>query len=308
MIKIFCLLVAFFVSLASIAQSLECVYKNAKDSLSNYYIAYQGSRQPQGLLLLFPSFMETPQQAALETDIQHEACERGIVTVFASLQYGTNSFYVDSLSQYAIDSLIVDLQQKYDLKGKPLYLGGFSLGGAGAVKYAERAYLSTSLIRPNAIFAIDPPLDFERFYCSSENEVRQSKSEAAASEAKYFSQRLQYEFQYSPHINNKSYHIISPYSYSDSMNTNAKTLLRCPVQLVCEPDLIWQMENRNRSLYDLNVMDCSVLINYLLIEGNKNAVLTLTSNKGYRKSSGKRNPHSCSILSSKEMLNWLLKF
>ena len=66
------------------------------------------------------------------------------------------------------------------------------------------------------------------------------------------------------------------------------------------------MEERNRSMYDLNTLDCSLVINSLRLLGNKNAELVLTSGKGYRKLTGKRNPHSWSIMDSKETLKWLL--
>jgi len=92
------------------------------------------------------------------------------------------------------------------------------------------------------------------------------------------------------------------------LQTNIKTLINCPILLISEPDIIWQIEERNRSMYDINTLDCSSVINLLKQLGNKNAVLTLTTGKGFRKLTGKRNPHSWSIADSNEVLNWLLQF
>ena len=289
-------------------QASEVIYQNPKDTIANYYMIFKPKIQAKGLLILLPSFGETPEIASKETTIQDEANRMGLITVFPSLQYGNGSFYADSLSQGKLDTLILDLQKKYQLKDKPLYVGGFSLGGSGAVKYAERAYSSTNLPKPKAIFALDPPLDFERMYKSCEYEIRISKSKIAAEESAYFIQRLQYEFQGSPVQNLKAYHQISPFSYSDTLQTAIKPLIKCPVMLISEPDMMWQMQERNRSLYELNTIDCSAMINSLRSLGNKNAQLILTSDKGYRKLTGKKNPHSWSIGDAEMIVNWLVKY
>jgi hypothetical protein len=78
--------------------------------------------------------------------------------------------------------------------------------------------------------------------------------------------------------------------------------------LISEPDIMWQMEERNRSIYDLNTLDCSLVINSLRLLGNKNAKLVLTNNKGFRKLTGKKNPHSWSIAEAEETVNWLINF
>lgn len=292
--------------ITSFGQTREIIYSNPKDTLFNYYIAYKPQGQPNGLLLLLTSFGESPQIASNETDLQKTAANHGLVTVFASLQYGTYTFYIDSLSQSNIDCLIIDLQKRFGVKDKPFYLGGFSLGGSGVLKYAERANSTTGLVKPKAIFAIDPPLDFERLYYSLEYAVRNSTVPIAKQEANYFIKRLQYEFQSYPEYDKTPFQTISPYSFSDTNQTNIKTLVNCPIMLITEPDIIWQMEERDRSLYDLNTLDCSLAINALRLLGNKNAKLILTSNKGYRKLTGKKNPHSWSIADSEETIKWLL--
>lgn len=300
------LLISFLSSVCTFGQSREIVYFNPNDSSSNYFIAFKPLVEPKGLLLLLTSFGETPQNASNETDISTIANKEGLVTVFASLQYGTQTFFIDSLSQANLDQLIPNLQKRYKLTNKPFYLGGFSLGGSGVVKYAERAYSRSDLQKPKAIFAVDPPLDLEKMYFSLEYAVRQSKSEISKREADYFIQRLQYEFQSIPQIDNKPFQRVSPYSFSDTTQANIKTLVSCPIMLISEPDIMWQMEERNRSMYDLNTLDCSLVINSLRLLGNKNAELVLTSGKGYRKLTGKRNPHSWSIMDTEKTIKWLL--
>lgn len=301
------LITAFLFSICCYGQTKEIIYSNPNDTTTNYYIAFKPTGQVNGLLLLLPGFGESPQITINETNIHNLASSKGLVTIYASLQHGAVTFYVDSLSQSTLDKLIIDLQKKYAVKDKPFYIGGFSLGGSGVVKYAERAYSSTTLSKPKAIFAIDPPLDFERMYLSLEQTIRQSKSNISVREADYFIKRLQYEFQSTPQIDIKPFHKISPYSYSDTLQTNIKPLINCPIMLITEPDIMWQMEERNRSLCDLNAIDCSSIINSLRLLGNENAVLVVTDDKGYRKLTGKRNPHSWSIADNEQTINWLLK-
>lgn len=300
------LMSAFFLIPHLFAQQSEIVYSNPKDTNTNYYIAYKPSITPTGLLLLLTSFGETPQNAAKETTIQTVAAKNGLVTVFASLQYGTQTFFIDSLSQLNLDGLIPTIQKKYSLTNKPLYLGGFSLGGSGVIKYAERAYGAKTLIKPKAIFAIDAPIDFEKMYYSLEYATKYSTVNIAKMEADYFIKRLQFEFQSTPYIDKTPFHIISPYSFSDTNQTNIQTLKDCPILLISEPDIMWQMEERNRSMYDLNTLDASMLINALRLMDNKNAKLVLTNNKGYRKLTGRKNPHSWSIADAEETISWLI--
>ncbi|MBC7381708.1 MAG: hypothetical protein H7296_01795 [Bacteroidia bacterium] len=299
-------MITVLATLFSYSQTKEIIYADANDSNSNYYIAFKPEKQAEGLLLLLTSFGERPEIAMNETSIQNTASAKGLITVFASLQMGTANFFIDSASQVTLDHLIPMLQQKYHTQNKPFYLGAFSLGGAGVVKYAERAYASPMLIKPKAIFAIDPPLDFERVYYSLKETMRQSKTEVALREADYFLKRIEFEFQGTPYYQLKSFHKLSPYSYSDTLHTNIKPLVNCPVMLLSEPDLIWQMEERGRSINDLNIMDCSSMINSLKLMGNKKALLVISSGKGYRKLTGKRNPHSWSIAESEAVINWLI--
>ncbi len=301
------LFISFWISNASLGQIRDIVYSNPQDTQANYYIAFKPSGQANGLLLLLTSFGETPQVASNETDIQKYAADKRLITVFASLQFGTQTFFIDTMSQFIIAQLIRDLQEKYNMKKKPFYMGGFSLGGSGVVKYAQKACITPGMAKPRAIFAIDPPLDFERLYMSMEQAVRQSNNEISVQEAGYFMKRLQYEFEGTPHSNKASYQNLSPFAYSDTTLEKIKPLINCPIMLISEPDIIWQMEERNRSMYDMNTLDCSSLMNTLKIWGHKNANLVLTSNKGYRKLTGKRNPHSWSIADPEATVNWLIR-
>lgn len=290
------------------AQKTGTTFRNIKDSTANYYITVEPVGTPKGLLVLLPGFGELPESAYVETELPKEATQRGLVTAIITLQQGWQSFYIDEASQQTIGEVIREIQDRYKLAGKKLYLGGFSLGGSGAVRYAERASAHAALPKPNAVFAGDPPLDFVRFYEAALHQRKYGKVAVAVNEASFLIDRMDKEFGGPPTQKFSQYVALAPYCRADTMNSNADLLKNMPIRLISEPDLVWQLTERNRDLYDLNTIDCVGLINYLRTTGNMNAVFVPTTGKGYRKQQKNRNPHSWSIIDPKETLDWLLHF
>jgi len=288
------------------AQKPALTFRDTKDSSTNYYLTVKPIGTPKGLLILLPGYGESPEYVYAETDLPKEAARRGLLTVIATLQQGWQTFHVDDKSQQTLDSLIREVQRRYKLAGKKLYLGGFSLGGSGAVRYAERAAASDKLPHLSAVFAIDPPLDFVRLYQSSLRN-RSNKVAVAASEANFLIDRMNHEFGGSPADKIGSYVGLSPYCYSDTTNKNAAVLKKTPIRLISEPAISWQMKERNRGLYDLNTTDCVGLINYLQTIGNANASFVSTTSKGYRRQQKVRHPHAWSIADPRPTIDWLLK-
>ena len=211
------------------------------------------------MLLLLPGFGETPMAAAEETQLPTVAVKEGLICILASLPQGRQTFYIDSTSQKHLDELIEELYHTYALAGKKFYLGGFSLGGSGAVKYAQRAAQNKQLKQPHAIFAIDPPLDFERFYRSQKKAIAADFNEVAVQEALYFEARIRKEFKATPAEDIKSYYRLSPFSASDPAQDAARLLKSRPVLLISEPALQWQQAKRGRSFEDLNGLKCERL-------------------------------------------------
>ncbi len=295
-------------SICSWAQKPTLTFRDSKDSSVNYYLTIKPIGPPKGLLILLHGFGESPELANAETDLPKEAARRGLLTVIPTLQQGWQSFDIDEASQQSLGGIIKELQSRYKLKGKKLYLGGFSLGGSGVVRYAERASVSPELPKPDAIFAVDPPLDFMRLYRSSLHQRKYGKAEAALSEANFLIDRMNKEFGGSPTDQPMNYINLSPYCYADTTAQNAGLLKNTPIRLICEPDILWQINERNRDLYDQNTLDCVGLINYLRTSGNTNASFVPTSGRGYRKQQKKRNPHSWSIADPKATVDWLLNY
>jgi hypothetical protein len=99
----------------------------------------------------------------------------GILAVIPILKPGSLYFGSDDASQQSLKEMIEAVSDKYHLKGKDFYIGGFSIGGTCVVKYAELAVKENYRIKPNAVFAVDPPLDWARFFNAAKRVVRLSE-------------------------------------------------------------------------------------------------------------------------------------
>lgn len=292
---------------STMAQSFDFVIREKGDSTKNLYYALIPDGEIIGCIILLPGFGVMPDYPFRESKIPDLAVEKGILTVVPSL-LGYQTFYLDSSSQFVLDTIIDEVIQNYDIKDDKFVIGGFSLGGSGAIKYAERSFEDGSLLKkPYAVFAIDPPLDIERFYLSLKRSLTRSKNEIVPKEAKYFINRIENEFGKNPIDDPEFFWKISPYAYSDTSLENIRLLTKIPLRLYSEPDINWQIENRNRDYYGMNVLDCAAMINDLKLLGNSRAELIITSGKGFRKIQNQRNPHSWSIADEEELMEWILQ-
>lgn len=282
---------------------IEKVFLDKTDTTKNCYTIIYPPKLPwTGYLFLIPGFGETAENVLQQTDLPKEFAKNGILTIIPTFQDGVLSFGVDSLSQQSFDRIINNVRSKYNLVNQKFYVGGFSIGGSCAIKYAEN-----STVNPTAVFAIDPPLDFERFYNSAKRDIRLSKDGVPNQENVYMIDRLEKEIGGSPQTKITEYHNFSPYSFSDTTQLAIKKLINMPLRIYTEPDINWWLKERGADFTSMNSTECSAMINELNRIGNQNAELITTQNKGYRKPYNIRHPHSWSIVNNSELIKWLLK-
>jgi hypothetical protein len=282
---------------------MEKVFLDEKDTTKNCYtILYPPKLPCTGYIFLIPGFGETAENVLKQTDLPNKLALNGILTIIPTFQDGVLSFGVDRLSQQTFDRILKDVTSKHQLIDKKFYVGGFSIGGSCAIKYAKNA-----AIKPTAVFAIDPPLDFERFYKSAKRDIRLSKDGEANPENIYMIERLEKETGGNPATHLAEYYKISPYSFSDTTQTEIIKLLNIPLRIYTEPDINWWLKERGADFTSMNATECSAMINELNRLGNQNAALLTTQNKGYRKPDNRRHPHSWSIVDNDELIKWLLK-
>ena len=282
---------------------IEKVFLDKTDTTKNCYTIIYPPKLPwTGYLFLIPGFGETAENVLQQTDLPKKLAQNRILTIIPTFQDGVLSFGVDSLSQQTFDKILKDVTSKHKLIDQKFYIGGFSIGGSCAIKYAENA-----TIKPTAVFTIDPPLDFERFYNSAKRDIRLSKNNDANQENVYMIDRLEKETGGNPKTNLTEYYSLSPYSFSDTTQTAIKKLINLPLRIYTEPDINWWLKERSADFTSMNSTEGSAMINELNRLGNQDAELITTQNKGYRKPDNRRHPHSWSIVENDELIKWLLK-
>jgi hypothetical protein len=174
------------------------------------------------------------------------------------------------------------------------------------VKYAELAVRDNYRIKPKAVFAVDPPLDWERDYNAAKRVVRLSAPDKVNGEVTYIIDRIKKEMGGTPETALETFYNNSPYSYSDTTQRAIKALIKTPIMIISEPDIQWWMSQRGYDYSYINVLDQAAMINELQKLGNTKAILVTTIGKGYREPGHSRHPHSWSIADPVQLTNWLL--
>jgi hypothetical protein len=291
----------------SIGQKVETVYLNTKDSTSNLYIVLYPPKLPyKGFAFLIPGMFQKANDVLVQTELPGYAAQQGILTIIPTFKTGISSFGFDTATQASFLELLEHVTTAYKLKGLNFYVGGFSIGGTCAIKYAELAFANNYPVKPSAVFAIDAPLDFERMYNGMLREIKfPNSSEDLVAESNYVLKRVMKEFGGSPSENLPEYHKKSPYSFNDTTQHSIKPLVSLPIRLYTEPDILWWInEGVDYSL--MNSFDFAAMTNELKRMGNKKVELMITTNKGYRKPDNTRHPHSWSIVDPKDIVQWML--
>jgi hypothetical protein len=304
--KINLLFLALFATITLYGQKIETVYLNEKDSTANMYIAVVPEKEKvNSFMVLLDGFGNSPQDVLYQTDIPTYASQQGILTIIPLLKTGPSYFGSDNASQQSLKEIINFIVNKYQLIGKDFYIGGFSIGGTCAVKYAELSVQKKYPIKPKAVFAIDPPLDWERYYNGAKRVVRLSNAATVNGEVFYMLNRIKNEMRGTPKTALQNFYTHSPYSFSDTSQTAIKNLLKTPIMIISEPDIQWWLKERGYDYYYNNITDHAAMINELQRLGNSKAVLVTTTNKGYRKPNNMRHPHSWSIAEPEQLIKWL---
>lgn len=304
--NLFALLLLIFSIPDSFAQRTAAIYLDAHDSMINRYIAVYPEGKVAGVLILIPGMGETPENAFLQTGIPVQAARQQLLTIIPTFRTGVTSLGFDDATQQSFLQLLDEVMKREHLSGVSLYVGGMSIGGTCAVKFAELAVKHNYAYKPAAVFAIDPPLDFQRFYNMAKRNMRLTKNGSYNTEDVYITGRLEQALGGSPEEVREKYFAISPYSFDDTTQSAIKNLTHMPLMLITEPDVQWWLKERGSDYSKMNAFDCAAMINELRRLGNNRAILVTTKEKGYRQPDHKRHPHSWSIADPGQVINWLL--
>lgn len=281
------------------------LYVGDDDSDRLFYYALTPKGTVRGALVLLPPNGQTVEETiASNSALAGIARDSGLVTVVISINH---NLCLDEATLQAINSLLSSAVSKYRIPSKRIVLGGFSLGGMNAIRYTELAYADSTatIIRPAAVYGIDPPLDLARLYRSFTRSVAKQFSQPAVAEARYFLERMNRELGGNPDAQPENYSRHSMYTATDAQGGNARYLRSIPVRIYCDPDITWQLENRRVDYYDMNALDGAAMINRLRQDGNEQATFINALGQGYRPN-GARHPHSWSLAAPADCVAWVL--
>jgi len=282
------------------------LYKTSEpDSNTLFYLKMVPGGKPAGVLVILPGSGEMVEDVLKQINLHNLAVRNNLLVIFPSINHGT----VKQVAEHRfLDTIFKQVIRQYELPLNKFIIGGFSAGGMLALTYTETAhqYKDSTVIIPLAVFGVDPPLDYAHLWNHCKKDIGRNFSDPAIQEAKSIMQSYRQELGGSPEEFPGNYAKYSIFSYSMNDGGNARYLIHTPVLLFTEPDILWQMKNRHRDFYDLNCADISAMINLLQTEGNRDAELVVTNNKG-RRLNGMRHPHSWSIMDSSCCMAWILK-
>lgn len=295
-------------NLVGSAQRTEIVYRSGADTVQNYYKVLLPAMESKGLLLIIGGFCTTPDEVMQETKLPETAVRAGYTVVLPYLVDDCSTIDSRNLYQSRLEKLIPELLKKYSIPTDKFIIGGQSLGGHRALFYTEQAYKINNdlLIKPNAVFAVDPPLNMKRLWNSFVYGVRINFSEVSVGEGKEMLRRFNIMYGGSPSQNPKKYEQASSFYPEAPGGGNAKYLKTVPVRLYCDPDINWTIENRRGTYETMNATDLAGCISQLKLLGNTNAELVNCLGKGH-KPDGSRHPHYFSMLDPDEFIAWASK-
>jgi len=276
-----------------------------KDSTTLFYEKMIPSGKPIGVLVILGGTFDLIPDIKKQITLHSLAVQKNLLVIFPSINYGTNKLFPE---YKFLDTIFKQIVNQYKIPKDKFVIGGFSGGGMLALRYTERAnkFKDSSYIIPRAVFGVDPPVDYAHLWDHCVNDVERNVSDMAVRESKSIMEEYRKEFGGSPQEHPENYVEYSIYSHSEKDGGNAKYLINTPVLIYTEPDVMWQLNYRQRDFYDMNCLDQSAMINFLRLHGNKNSELITTYNKGKRLD-GKKHPHSWSIMNSQQCLSWIMK-
>lgn len=285
------------------AQNYEKIVLDTTNDVYGYYLAVKPQGKIQGVMVLLPGFGSSAESILPETRLHNVAFVNDILTVVVNTG---RKLYVDDNFTKGINAILSDVIKRYGVEKDKFILGGHSAGGTLSVRYAElcRQYPNRYPIQPQGVFSVDGPIDLIETYHYFEREIKKNFSPAGAGEATFVKDLLDKEL--GPLQDNlPKYAALTPfYAFQDTAG-NERYLQNMAVRVYHDVDVVWMLQNRRRSVRDMNAYASSELINTLLQQGNNRAEY-MPGKTGYR-NDGSRHPHTWSIADEVELVQWVRK-
>ncbi len=292
-----------FLAAQALCQNYEKIILDQNQPRTGYYLAVKPAGPIDGVLVLLPGFGESPENVFPETKLHNTAYSNNILTVI--IPFG-DKIYADGPTISNINRALEDSIKRFGIAKNKFIIGGFSAGGTIALRYTELCNESPSSfpIEPKAVFTIDSPIDLFDLWRYFDREIERNFSPVGMAEARNIKAFLTKDLKGTPESNPEAYESSSPFHADLQRAGNERYLKDIPVRVYHDLDIVWQLKNRRRSLFDNNAECASELIARLMLMGNDRAEFMIAKTPGYR-SNGMRHTHSWSIVDEVELIQWM---
>lgn len=299
------LLILVLCSSTAFSQSHEYVYRNNADSSFNCYLkVFPKTSEIKGLVIRDYSSLPDMNRPA-RYDFSRLCSEAGLMTLYTVSSPSYPELFCSDASMTLLDEMIAEVVAAHDIPKSNIFIGGISASGTRALRYTQYCEQGKSAgqIHINGVFAVDSPLDLERFYRSVQQHMQYFKK-GMLEEAIMMEQVFPTLFDGSPDTSPEEYVRASVFSHTDPSGGNAHILKSTAMILFHEPDLDWWLNERGCSYYDFNSFDIAAFVVTLKKLGNQEVQLVTTTGKGFDHA-GNRNCHSWSIVDEQLLVTWI---
>lgn len=302
------ILLSFGSLFSGFAQKTQFFYLDARDSTKNAALLIL-PENPRVKGLLIRDYTHLPPLESLnESPYQWRdlALNSGLAILYTSSTQVFPELYLKDRGLEVLDSLLGKVLASYSFPENALIIGGISASGTRALRYVQYCAAGKSAfnIRIRAAFAVDAPLDMERFYQSAHWNKNKFKA-GMLWEANLMQEHYAREMGCSPEECPERYRNASVHSYSDSTCSRDQLLLGTSLLLIHEPDMEWWSNERGASYFDINSFDLQGLSTCLINLEHSDFEIISTSGKGFDKE-GNRNCHSWTIVDENYLIEWIL--
>lgn len=293
------------ISLQSLAQDYEYVYRNPKDSTYNSYLKiFPSTEEIRGLVIR--DYTNLPDMRKSSPYQFTQLCsDAGLMVLICNSSKQFPELFIADSSMQVLESMVLEVIAAHGIPAENIFIGGISASGTRALRFAQYCERSHSTLKIRGAFAVDAPLDLARFYTSAERHKKYFK-DGMLWEANYMLPLFDSLFKASPDEQPEAYRDASVFSHSDSIGGNAGYLKNTDLILFHEPDIDWWIAERGASYYDINSFDLAAFTVCIRSLGNENVELVSTSGKGFD-AEGNRKPHSWTIVDEVYLVDWILK-
>lgn len=297
------LLCILMLSCSLYAQQSEYVYRNPSDSTFNCYLKiFPKTEQIKGLVIRdFTNLPDTSKQSPYQ--IFDLIAEAGMMTLITNTSNQFPELFASDEPMKLLDEMVSEVIEAHQIPKENIFIGGISASGARALRYAQYCAAGKSKVRIRGVFAVDSPLDLERFYHSASNH-KHNFTDGMLWEANHMIPLFNDLFGGSPDEKYDDYKAGSVFTQSDPKGGNASLLKSTDLILFHEPDIDWWIHERGASYYDINSYDYAAFTVLLRSLGNESVELVTTTGKGFDRQ-GNRKPHSWTIVDEVYLVQWM---